>query len=1233
MATGKALNGKPLLYKPMMMCAALGTFIAFGETVEIKLQEGERWWGGTVGGGWQMPLDAKSDYTKDLRVDSDGNQCAPLLLSTKGRWVWCEDAFRYSFKGGVLTVETGPAPRRSGAAPHPMDVGADDASKPAGAMTSAAKVDLIPNYEKTCYSKKTFAPIQTGGTKGGSLRSAYGHCSRTFFPPRGMPRIEWFQQPILNTWVELNYNQNEDDILKYAKSFLANGMKPGVFQIDCFWHTDNFGNWTFHGDRFRDPKGMVKKLNDLGFRVILWFAPFVTMDSMPYRNLRTNNGILKDSRLIGYGKGHQGMPVTWWDGYSAVWDPTSPFGRKWCMDTMRRIMSDYGVEGFFFDGGGPREFPPGDYIAYDSMAQPTDLTRAFQTMALEVPFGECREAWKMGGLPLMQTLRDKHPKWSEMRRCITDMIAAGQLGYPFVVADLVGGGTCGNDGSGVRGLDWQDELFIRHLQIECLSPMLMFSGSPWRVLSPGAQAIVRDMIRLRERFAPRIVALASECGRTGIPMLRSMDFQYPGKGYELVLDQFMMGDDLLVAPVVEGGVKTRKVVIPEGSWRADDGTVVSGPKTVEVSTPLARLPYFERIPEDALARTEKTSPKAAVADAAKDAYLAPALGDVRLQGPLAEKMERFLHARVRSEFARQEIFGEAREAIRRKEDDANGLVGYWQGEFWGKLMMSAARVAQYGGGDPSLRDFVRAECRRLMEYEDADGCITSYRDREFVRGPDGERLERVKKMYNGWACQYCWNIWSRKYTIWGMYCAYLATGDRAILDCALRNMHQLIDMMHKLKMPLWQTGDLEYHGLPSMSILKPLVQLYRETGDAKLLGYAREMLPDLERADGACPNLVANAFTDKLVHEWYPEDEKWAKVYEMTSLLDGLLEYYRVTGEGKYLAAVKRMHAKFVDGELNALWSIGYNDRFRHSKVRANAVTEPCDVIHWMRLNHDLYLVTGDDRYIDFLEAAYYNAFQGSILRDGTWGARAVRSHARNWVDLEGQCKTRYQHCCIDNMPRGYMDFAQSIVSADREGNLKVNICADSVTHIAGATVEISGNYPVGNCVTVKVDAATQPKVAFRKPSWCPKMDVDEKGGGLYVVTFDMNPRVVDREFPAESFKPNDVLVRQYTTYMKEKDMIPLVRTEQGAQLMYGPLVLAKSKRVGDTGAQVMDSFTVNGKGYRVKLSPIPSTQVWGAWKATLTNGNDTREVGVCDVGSAADTCTPYSTDEYSIWF
>jgi alpha-glucosidase len=578
----------------MMMVRYEYTPAGCGETMTVDLLPGECWWGGTVGGGWKMPLDDKSDYEKDLRVDSDGNQAAPLLLSTKGRWVWCEDAFKYTVRHGRLTIVTGPAPRRDGPAPDPMDVIAAETGAPGTVPRSAAALS-VPNIALTCYSKKQFAPIQFGQEKVGTLRAAFEHCSKTYFPAKGTPRLEFFRQPILNTWVELNYNQNEKDVLAYARSFLDNGMKPGVFMIDCFWQTDAYGPWRFHGDRFRDPKGLVKKMNDLGFHMMLWFAPFVTMDTMVYRQLRENNGILKDARMKPYGKGYQGLPVQWWDGLSASWDPTSPYGRAWCEKTMKRLMDDYGIEGFFFDGGDPDIYPPGEYAAWRKDAQPTDLCRAFQSMGLKVPFQQLREAWKLGGEPMMNTLRDKEPKWSEMARCVKDMIAAGQLGYPFVVADLVGGGTCGNNGDGVHGLAWQDELFVRHLQIQCLSPMIQFSGSPWRVQSPGAQQIVRDTLRLRERFAPKIEAIAVETGRTGLPMLRSMDFQFPNCGYERVLDQFMMGDDLLVVPVVEGGVKTRKVVIPAGTWRGDDGTSVTGPKTIEVETPLSRLPYFERL--------------------------------------------------------------------------------------------------------------------------------------------------------------------------------------------------------------------------------------------------------------------------------------------------------------------------------------------------------------------------------------------------------------------------------------------------------------------------------------------------------------------------------------------------------------------------------------------------------------------------------------------------------------
>ena len=75
-------------------------------------------------------------------------------------------------------------------------------------------------------------------------------------------------------------------------------------------------------------------------------------------------------------------------------------------------------------------------------------------------------------------------------------------------------------------------------------------------------------------------------------MMRNLEYCFPGMGYAGILDEFMMGDDLLVAPVMEKGATSRKVVLPPGKWLADDGKTYVGPTTVEVSSPIERLPYF-----------------------------------------------------------------------------------------------------------------------------------------------------------------------------------------------------------------------------------------------------------------------------------------------------------------------------------------------------------------------------------------------------------------------------------------------------------------------------------------------------------------------------------------------------------------------------------------------------------------------------------------------------------------
>ena len=93
------------------------------------------------------------------------------------------------------------------------------------------------------------------------------------------------------------------------------------------------------------------------------------------------------------------------------------------------------------------------------------------------------------------------------------------------------------------------------------------------------------------------------------------------------------------------------------------------------------------------------------------------------------------------------------------------------------------------------------------------------------------------------------------------------------------------------------------------------------------------------------------------------------------------------------LESVKRFYEILKQSEFNLLFSVGFNDIFANGAAQLNAISEPCDVIHWMRLCYELYIETGEKSYLDDFEMAFYNPFLASVYRDGKWGARGVRSH------------------------------------------------------------------------------------------------------------------------------------------------------------------------------------------------------------------------------------------------
>ena len=106
--------------------------------------------------------------------------------------------------------------------------------------------------------------------------------------------------------------------------------------------------------------------------------------------------------------------------------------------------------------------------------------------------------------------------------------------------------------------------------------------------------IIRAMAQLHVQKSPYILACAHETARTGEPIVRSLEYEFPHQGYEQVHDQFMLGSRLMVAPMTTPGT-SRTIVLPPGHWRDDQGRVFRGRRTIQQQVPLWRLPYFERL--------------------------------------------------------------------------------------------------------------------------------------------------------------------------------------------------------------------------------------------------------------------------------------------------------------------------------------------------------------------------------------------------------------------------------------------------------------------------------------------------------------------------------------------------------------------------------------------------------------------------------------------------------------
>lgn len=520
-------------------------FAQKADTLNLSLLEGEYWWGGLSSQGHKMPYDANSKVRHDFWGDNAGNQAQPLLLSSKGRYIWSENPIKYTFESGKLTVTT-----RDG-------------------------------------------KIQSG-VAGNNLKDAYHYCVKNFFPPNGViPDEQLFTKPQFNTWIELQYDQNQEDILKYAHAIIDNGFPPGIIMIDDTWQQD-YGVWDFDPRQFNDPKAMMDTLHAMGFKVMLWICPFISADSREFRYLQKEKMLLlekdKEQDILWADSRNKAAIIRWWNGASACLDLSNPEAQAWFKERLDYLQEEYGVDGYKFDAG-DAGFYTQAMVSYKP-STPNDHTTYFAEFGLNCSLNEYRASWKMAGLPLAQRLADKNHDWNHLQRLIPDIMSQSLMGYAYTCPDMIGGGQYLTF---LPGAKIDEELVVRSAQVHALMPMMQFSVAPWRILSDKNSKLCVEAANLHLKMADKILELANNASKTGEPIAKPMALVFPDAGYETIEDQFMLGDDILVAPVVKKGEYARNVVLPKGKWKADDGTVVKGGKIIKVDAPIERLPYFIKI--------------------------------------------------------------------------------------------------------------------------------------------------------------------------------------------------------------------------------------------------------------------------------------------------------------------------------------------------------------------------------------------------------------------------------------------------------------------------------------------------------------------------------------------------------------------------------------------------------------------------------------------------------------
>lgn len=439
---------------------------------------------------------------------------------------------------------------------------------------------------------------------GGKISSILEHYTKLTGRPALLPKRAFGYQASSMYYPELE-SDCDRAIIRFIETARELGFPTDGFHLSSGYTTCEGKRcvFTWNSDRFPNPGEYIREMDRLGAPNVPNVKPGVLLAHPEFDHFAKEHAFVKDS------VSDQPAVGKWWGGDGAFWDYTNPKARSLWKRLLTERLLKLGIRSVWNDnceydslldqdcrccfdgqGGTIRHLKPIMSTLMCKLA-----IEAIEELDPDArPYVVCRSG-SAGIQAYAQTwCGDNRTGWDSLRHNIPVITGMGLSGQPHEGSDI--GGFYGPAPSG--------ELFVRWVQHGIFQPRFSIHSAssdhtvtePW--MYSGYTSLIRDAIRLRYRLTPYLYAAQYESTRNGAPLMRALvyEFQHDPNVYDESFD-FLFGRDILVANVLEPGLCTRRVYLPDGcrwyDWN-DDYVCYDGGQTIEIPVTLETIPLFIR---------------------------------------------------------------------------------------------------------------------------------------------------------------------------------------------------------------------------------------------------------------------------------------------------------------------------------------------------------------------------------------------------------------------------------------------------------------------------------------------------------------------------------------------------------------------------------------------------------------------------------------------------------------